>query len=67
MVSKLKVQKVNEEYDLLNTVDIYIVSAGNITWSHQGEPSPYNWARTGTAVNDTNIYAVGGYTYKQGD
>ena len=64
-VSKGKVQKVNGECNSLNTVDIYVVSAGNITWSHQGEPSPYTWTSAGTAINNTDT-VVGGYTYKQG-
>ncbi len=46
-----------------NTVDIYQLNSGSITWSHQGSPSPYGWARAGWAVDNGNIYVLGGWLY----
>ncbi len=58
-------QEVDGEWESLNTVDFYNMSAGNITWSRRGQPSPYNWTGAGRAVSDTDIYVIGGITYKK--
>ncbi len=60
-------QEVDGKEDSLNTVDSYNVSAGSITWSHSGEPSPSYWTLAGRAVSGTDIYVVGGSTHKKGD
>ncbi len=57
--------RVDGKVESLNTVDFYEMSAGNITWSHRGEPSPYNWTDAGRAVSGTDIYLVGGHTWEQ--
>ncbi len=49
-----------------NTVDFYNLSPGSIAYSHQGAPSPYRWTRPGGAVDNGNIYVLGGYGYKPG-
>ncbi len=45
-----------------NTVDVYHLNSGNVTWSHRGSSSPYAWTGAGSAVHHHQIYMGGGRT-----
>ena len=50
----------------LNTVDIYRLDSGRIEWSRNGTPSPFTGYRLGTAVDNGDVYVLGGKIRKQG-
>ncbi len=50
----------------LNTVDIYGLDSGRIEWSHQGELCPFTGYLSGRAVDTSNVYVIGGATYRYG-
>ncbi len=43
-----------------DTVQIYTVDEGHVTWNKYGTPAPYLWERAGTATHGGNIYIAGG-------
>ncbi len=56
----------NGRWEILNTVDIYRLNSGRIEWSHQGAPSPFSGAYLGRAVDNGDVYVLGGETYRDG-
>ncbi len=43
-----------------NTVQIYTLGGGNVTWKKYGRSAPYRWTNGGTATSGGNIYIAGG-------
>ncbi len=43
-----------------DTVQIYTVDDGHVTWNKYGTPAPFKWFRGGTATTAGNIYIAGG-------
>ncbi len=43
-----------------DTVQIYTVDEGHVTWNKYGTPAPYSWYAAGTAASGGIIYIVGG-------
>ncbi len=56
----------NGDWQSMNTVDIYDLQAGSISWSHQGQFSPVAWTKAAGAVDNGNFYIMGGFTYGRG-
>ena len=52
---------VNGEGMSQNTVDVYLLHTGSVTWSHRGGSSPIAWTNAGIAVNDKALYIAGGH------
>ena len=46
----------------MNTVNIYSLNSGSITWSHEGQRSLHAWTRTCKAVKSGNVYILGAST-----
>ncbi len=53
--------KYNGTFTYYDTVQIYTVDKGRVTWKKYGTPAPYHWSRGGTATSGGNIYIVGGW------
>ena len=45
-----------------DTVQIYSVNDGHVSWKGQGRPAPYPWYQGGTGVSGSNIYIAGGFS-----
>ncbi len=43
-----------------DTVQIYTVDKGHVTWNKYGTPAPFHWHNAGTASSGSNIYIAGG-------
>ncbi len=46
-----------------DTVQIYTVDKGHVTWNKYGTPVPYQWEWAGTAASEGDIYIVGGQAW----
>ncbi len=57
-------QEADGVLDSLNSVDVYSLSSGDITWSHKGKRSPYSWHETGRAVKNGIIYVIGTFRFR---
>ncbi len=51
---------INGEGMSQNTVDIYLLHSGSVTWSHRGSSSPFAWTDAGRVVHHHEIYMGGG-------
>ncbi len=55
--------RINGQEVSQRSVDIYLVHAGTVTWSHEGSTAPYPWTNAGRTVHGQDLYLAGGFVW----